>query len=57
METGGPKDRRKSEADQDEKGETRRRIYYRNGVLFRRMWSREGMRTDLDVGLVKQGIR
>ena len=28
METSGPKDRWKSETDQDEKGETRRRIYY-----------------------------
>ena len=32
METSRPKDRWKSETDQDEKGETRRRIYYWNGV-------------------------
>ena len=33
METSGPKDRWKSETDQDEKGETRRRIY---------LWERVG---------------
>ena len=49
METSGPKDRWKSETDQDEKGETRRRIYYRNGPGLRsarhrgRMWMGSGI--------------
>ena len=57
METSGLKDWWKSETDQDEKGETRRRIYYWDGVLSRRMRSWGRMWTDLDIGPVTRGIR
>ena len=39
------------------KGKTRRRIYYWNGVPPRRTRSWGRMRTDLDVGPVRRGIR
>ena len=56
METSGPKGRWKSETDQDEKGETRRRIYNRNGPGFRGARCRGRMRMGSGIGPVKRGI-
>ena len=57
---GRPADQRtggRAERIKDEKGETGRRIYYRNEIPLRRVRSRGRIWTDLDVGPVKRGIR